>query len=98
MRLHSKREAGDKLPSFDLKYINATPEKFQFILFVNENTASLLSRPITTLQRQKVFKLLGVPVDFKLKFNKYLSVSCSDAIRQMKVLTRLSKMLDKLKS
>ncbi len=74
-------------------------EKFQFILFGKDNN----SRPPTltlltgvTLESLKVVKILGVHIDFQLKFYEHVSVLCSKASRQINVLARLSKTLDQI--
>ncbi len=40
--------------------------------------------------------LLGVQIDFQLKFDEHVSVLCSKASRQINVLTKLSKTLDQI--
>jgi hypothetical protein len=44
----------------------------------------------------KEVKLLGVTIDFELKFNFYISNICKNASRQLNVLKRLGKYLNKL--
>jgi hypothetical protein len=45
---------------------------------------------------EKEVKLLGVTVDFELKFNSHISNICKKASRQLNVLKRLGKYLNKL--
>jgi hypothetical protein len=41
-------------------------------------------------------KLLGVTIDFKLKFNTHIANTCKKASRQLNVLKRVGKYLNKL--
>ncbi len=45
--------------------------------------------PGVTLESLKVVKVLGVHIDFKLKFDEHVSVLCSKSSRQINVLARL---------
>jgi hypothetical protein len=45
---------------------------------------------------EKEVKLLGVTIDFLLKFNSHISNICKKASRQLNVLKRLGKYLNKL--
>ncbi len=74
--------------------MKANPEKFQFILFGKDNNSTLTLLPGVTLESLKFVKLLGVHIDFQLKFDEHVSVLCSKANRQINVLARLSKTLD----
>ncbi len=47
---------------FDLNYMKANPEKFQFILFGKDNNSTLTLLPGVTLESLKVVKLLGVHI------------------------------------
>ncbi len=42
----------------------------------------------TRIERESQVKLLGVIIDDKLKFNKYIDVLCKNANRQINVLYR----------
>ncbi len=79
---------------FDLNYMKANPEKFQFILFGKDNNSTHTLLPGVTLESLIVVKLLGVKIDFYLKFDEHVSVLCSKASRQINVLKTLSKTLD----
>jgi hypothetical protein len=45
---------------------------------------------------EKEVKLLGVAIDFELKFNSHISNICKKASRQLNVLKRLGKYLNNL--
>ena len=91
-----QRIAGVMLSWFDLNYMKANPDKFQFILFDKDNNSTLTLLSGVTLESLKVVKLLGVQIDFQLKFDEHVSVLCSKASRQINVLARLSKTLDQI--
>ncbi len=78
--------------------MKANPEKFQFILFFRDNNSTLtLLTLCVTLESLNVVKLLGVQIDFQLKFDEPVSVLCNKASRQINSLARLSKTLDQFK-
>ena len=82
--------AGVMLSWYDLNYMKANPEKFQFILSGKDNNSALTLLPGVTLESLKFVKLLGVQIDFQLKFDEHVSVLCSKAGKQIKVLARVS--------
>jgi hypothetical protein len=57
---------------------------------------SLLTFNVGSLETEKEVKLLGVTIDFELKFNSHISNICKNASRQLNVLKRLGKYLNKL--
>ncbi len=74
--------------------MKANPQKFQLIWFGKDNKSTLTLLPGVTLESIKVVKLLGIQIDFQLKFDEHVSVLCSKTSRQINVLARLSRTLD----
>ena len=75
--------------------MKANPDKFQALAIgkksMDENI--VLDLAGNKIKCEKEVKLLGVTIDFELKFNSHISNICKKASRQLK---RLSKYLNKL--
>lgn len=88
---------GVMLKWFKENYMQANPDKFQFILF-NPGHASPpeikvnIDGVIITIERSVT--LLGVHIDYKLDFSDHINELCKRAGRKLNALGRLSKTLD----
>ena len=69
---------------YNMNYIQANPEKFQFIIFDKERQPMTLqlNHDVTILSVSNI-KLLGVTTDVELKFNHHIALLCNIAGRQL---------------
>jgi hypothetical protein len=78
--------------------MQANPEKFQAISVGrkthNKNVMFNLNGNILSCEDE--VKLLGTTIDFKLNFNTHISNICKKAARQLNVLKRIGKHLNRL--
>ena len=80
---------------YKMNYMQANPEKFQFIIFDKERqprTLQLYHNVI--IQSISNVKLLGVNIDVELNFNHHIAFLCNKAGRQINALSRLSNVLN----
>ena len=80
---------------FEQNYMDANPKKFQGIILgkdVSQSTA--LTAQDCEIPLSNHFKLVGVTLDDKLKFDIHIDSICLSASRQISVLKRLTKFLD----
>ena len=69
---------------YKMNYMQANPEKFQFIIFDKERQPrTLLSNHDVTIQSVSNVKLLGVNIDVELNFNHHIALLCNKAGRQI---------------
>jgi hypothetical protein len=78
---------------FKTNYLQANPEKFQFILLSKDKLDNGVLVDNTMLRSQECVKLLGVNIDHALTFSFQISETCKKAGRQLSALGRLSKVL-----
>ena len=81
---------------FDYNLMRANPDKFQGILFgqkSNQDFALNIGQYNITCEEE--VKLLGVTIDFKLKFDTHISDICIKASRQLNVLKRIGHYLNR---
>ena len=80
---------------YKMNYMQANPEKFQFIIFDKERQPRTLqlTHGVTTQSVSNV-KLLGVNIDVELNFNHHIALLCNKAGRQINALSRLSNVLN----
>ena len=64
---------------YKMNYMQANPEKFQFIIFNKE-------RQPRTLQLNHNVTLLGVNIDVELNLNHHVALLCNKAGRQINAL------------
>ena len=78
--------------------MQANPEKFQAIAVGEKTYAKNLVLRIsdTEIKCEDVVKLLGIDIDYQLKFDQHVSNLCRKAGQQLNVLKRLSPFLSKL--
>ena len=80
---------------YKMNYMQANPEKFQFIIFDKERQSGTLQlNHNVTIQSVSNVKLLGVNIDVELNFNHHIALLCNKAVRQINALTRLSNVLN----
>ena len=80
---------------FKANYLQASPDKFQLIMFNSKSNDYVLSiSDQIKLQPQREVTLLGINIDFKLSFSLYIDELCKKAGRKINVLSRLSKVLN----
>ena len=80
---------------FKSNYLQANPEKFQFIIYGNICDSYVLSvGDNVSLKSETSVKLLGVTIDSKLSFSQHINDLCNKAGRQINALSRLSKILN----
>ena len=78
--------------------MKANPEKFQAITLGHKTHKKNLNFKFNSIviQSEDEVKLLGVNLDFLLSFNSHISSICKKASKQLNVLKRLGKYLNKL--
>jgi len=84
---------------FSNNKMQANPDKFQGIAIGKKSREHITSFNLGnnhTIKCDEEVKLLGVTIDFQLKFNSHISNICKKASRQLNVLKRIGKHLCKL--
>ena len=74
-----------------MNYMQANPEKFQFIIFDKElqcTARTLQLNHDVTIQSVSNVKLFGVNIEVELNFNHHIALLCNKAGRQIHVLSR----------
>ena len=83
---------------YKMNYMQANPEKFQFIIFDKERQPRTLQlNHNVTIQSVSNVKLLGVNIDVELNFNHHIALLCNKgykAGRQINALSLLSNVLN----
>ena len=78
-----------------MNYMQANPEKFQFIIFDKERQPRTLQlNHNVTIQSVSNVKLLGVNIDVELNFNRHIALLCNKAGRQINAVSRLLNVLN----
>ncbi len=72
-------------------FMQANPDKFQLIIFNNQNTPGCITVNNKVLISEPVVKLLGVLIDKKLCFNEHIDSMCQKASRSTNVFSKLSR-------
>jgi len=83
---------------FERNHMQVNPDKFQCIVLGNVNNLGTLQIHGDTVILTNKVKLLGLDIDNKLNFKYHISKICQKAGRQVNVLSRLSRVLDKSKN
>ena len=83
---------------FSSNKMQANPEKFQAISLGKKTHDKKIVFDLNgiSISCEDEVKLLGVTIDFKLNFNLHISNICKKAARQLNVLKRIGKHLNKL--
>ena len=83
---------------FSCNQMKANPDKFQALAIGKKSMDKNIVFDLAgnKIKCEKEVKLLGVTIDFELKFNSHISNICKKASRQLNVLKRLGKYLNKL--
>ena len=80
---------------FKLNYMQANPNKFQFIMFGKDaNKIAIDIDEGIRIESETDVKLLGIIIDDKLSFDKQIKDVCSKAGKKINALARLSKTLE----
>ena len=78
---------------FQSNYLQANPDKFQFILYSSDDKYMLTINKNVKLESLDYVKLLGVTVDTKLTFTRHVDELCSKAGKKINMLRHLSNLL-----
>ena len=78
---------------FQSNYLQANPDKFQFILYNSDDKYMLTINKNVKLESLDYVKLLGVTVDTKLTFTRHVDELRSKAGKKINMLRRLSNVL-----
>ena len=78
---------------FQSNYLQANPDKFQFILYNSDDKYMLTINKNVKLESLDYVKLLGVTVDTKLTFTRHVDELCSKAGKKINMLRRLANVL-----
>ncbi len=70
-------------------FMQANPDKFQLIIFNNQNTPSCITINNKVRILGPVVKLRGVLIDTKLRFNEHIDSMCQKAGRSINALSKL---------
>jgi hypothetical protein len=83
---------------FTVNQMKANPDKFQAIPIGNKSHSEHISFNLKgkIIKCEDEVKLLGVTIDFQLKFNTHIANTCKKASRQLNVLKRVGKYLNSL--
>ncbi|MCU7801407.1 MAG: reverse transcriptase family protein, partial [gamma proteobacterium symbiont of Lucinoma myriamae] len=83
---------------FRINRMQANPDKFQAIAVGKKTFQKVSSFQISNskIDCQEVVKLLGIDIDYQLKFDAHISNICRKAAQQLNVLRRIGKFLSKL--
>ena len=75
----------------------ANPEKSQAIILSKNATDVTLKLLIydSEIETTKSVKLLGMEINYQIKFNEHISTLCSKVVMQLKTLYRLQKYIGK---
>ena len=80
---------------YKMNYMQANPEKIQFIIFDKERQPRTLQlNHNVTIQSVSNLKLLGVNINVELNFNHHIALLCNTDGRQINALSRLSNVLN----
>jgi hypothetical protein len=77
--------------------MKANPDKFQAIAIGNKSHSEHISFNLkgNIIKCEDEVKLLGITIDFQLKFNTHIANTCKKASRQLNVLKRVGKYLNR---
>lgn len=83
---------------FDYNLMKANPDKFQALAIGKKSFDHKIVFELkgNRIECENDVKLLGVTIDYELKFDKHISDICKKASRQLNVLKRIGKYLNKL--
>ena len=82
---------------FTVNQMKANPDKFQAIAIGNKSHSENISFNLKgkIINCEDEVNLLGVTIDFQLKFNTHIANTCKKASRQLNVLKRVGKYLNR---
>jgi hypothetical protein len=78
--------------------MKANPDKFQALVIGKQSFDHKIVFELkgNRIECEHDVKLLGVTIDYELKFDKHISDICKKASRQLNVLKRIGKYINKL--
>lgn len=79
---------------FTINFMQANPDKFQFIMYGATNSISSITLGKVDIKKEKCVKLLGVCIDSQLNFNEHIDNICKKAGKKLNALIRLSNTID----
>ena len=93
-----EKESLNLIRWFSHNQMKANPDQFQAIAIGSNISNESISFNLdgNKIDCEKEVKLLGVTIDYQLKFNTHISNICIKASRQLNVLKRIGKHLTKL--
>ena len=82
----------------DYNLMKANPDKFQALVIGKQSFDHKIVFELkgNRIECEHDVKLLGVTIDYELKFDKHISDICKKASRQLNVLKRIGKYINKL--
>ena len=87
-------DAKNAIKWFKINFMQANPEKFQFMLLKSltckEEIPEFIDVDGVKINAQESVKLLGILIDDKLKFDKHIEILCKNAARQINILYRFT--------
>ena len=93
-----KKDAENAMSWFTNNFMQANPEKFQFMVMKKYTSKEAIPDFIeihgTDIKRQQEVLLLGITIDEKLKFDKHIDKLCKRAARQINVMYRFRGIFD----
>jgi hypothetical protein len=93
-----ERECHSLINWFRENGMQANPDKFQAIALGKRTFAQnpIFSIDLVTISCHEVVKLLGIEIDYQLKFDSHIKTLCRKASQQLNVLKRIGSYLSKL--
>jgi hypothetical protein len=92
------QDAKNSIEWFKINFMQANPEKFQFMLLKSltckEEIPEFINVDGVQIKAEQSVKLLGILIDDKLKFDKHIDILCKNAARQINILYRFTGIFD----
>ncbi len=93
-----KKDAENAMNWFKDNFMQANPEKFQFMFLKKCTSKEIVPKFIeihsTEIKCEKEVKPLGITIDEKLKFDTHINYLCKKAARQINVMYRFKGIFD----
>ena len=93
-----KKDAENAMTWFKDNFMQANPEKFQFMLMkkytCKETFPEFIEISGINVQRENEVKLLGITIDEKLRFDMHVDILCKKAARQVNIMHRFKGIFD----
>ena len=97
LRCKLERSTSVALRWFEMNHMQANPDKFQAMIFQHDPDKHDIKLDISGVQIpiRRCVKLLGVHIDYQLKFDTHISSLCARTGKQIGAVSRISKYLSK---